>query len=115
MSHVERSVICVHCQKPHNPGFIWNFSDTLRVCFTCYRGMGDELRDGYERRAGKKGLANRSKPVGTPTRVSRKRRSSARAMSLVVVFLAILAANTWFSDRPITWQLADIQYARTSR
>ena len=94
MSHVERSVICLHCQKPHSPGFMWNFSDMVRVCFTCYREMGEELRKKYER-----GVVKSSE--------AKKAGHTMKLVSILALLIAILGVSAYYFYRPLTEDVAD--------
>lgn len=94
MSHVERSVICLHCQKPHSPGFMWNFSDTVRVCFTCYREMGEEMRKKYER-----GVVKSSEPE--------KAGYAMKVVSILALLIAILGASAYFFYWPLAEGVAE--------
>jgi hypothetical protein len=90
MSHVERAVTCLHCQKVHDRGFIWNFSDTVRVCFTCYRVMGEAARKSYERKAAR----GKSKKAGAQTTGSTG--YALKAMGILALLIVILGAGACF-------------------
>ncbi|MEI9898328.1 MAG: hypothetical protein WDN28_31840 [Chthoniobacter sp.] len=100
MSHVERSVICRHCQKAHDRGFIWNFSDTVRVCFTCYRVMGEDARKSYERTAARA----ESKKAGSG---SKGIRSARKAMGILALLIVILGAVACFLYKPLNREIAE--------
>lgn len=108
MSRMERSVTCVHCQKAHDRGFIWNFSDTLRVCFTCYRVMGEDGRKGYERKAA------REKPKKAEVPTTGLQPAGAKGMSyatkvvcLLALLIAILGAGACYLYKPLTGEGAE--------
>jgi len=103
MSHVERSVTCLHCQKAHNSGFIWNFSDTVRVCFTCYREMGEDGRKRYERDAAR----SKSKKAGSQTTGSKGIGFAVKVMGLLALLIVILGAGAWFFYKPLTGESAE--------
>jgi len=110
MSHVERSVICLHCQKVHNSGFIWKFSETLRVCFTCYRVMGEDGRKKYERDAAK-GESKKAEPqtVGSEATESQTTESkgTGSAGKVLGILLGILGAGARFLSKSPTGKTAE--------
>lgn len=92
MSHACRSVICLHCQKVHNPGFVWNFSETVRVCFTCFREMGEEGRKSYEQRALKSGVAKTAGSAG----------SAMKIVGILALLLTVLGVSAYYFYQPLT-------------
>jgi hypothetical protein len=105
MSHVEQSVICLHCQKVHNQGFIWNFSDTVRVCFTCYRVMGEDRRKCYERNAAR----GKSKQAGPQTPGSKAIGHARKVMGILALSIVILGASARFLYKPLAGAIAEQQ------
>ena len=113
-SYAERSVTCLHCQKVHDRGFIWKFSDEVRVCFTCYRVMGEDGRKGYERKAAKsKSKQPEPRPTAefqakeSPTATSKETRfkgggSAMKVIALLALFIIILGAGACFLYKPLT-------------
>lgn len=67
---------------------MWNFSDTVRVCFTCYREMGEELRKKYER-----GSVKSSEP--------KKAGYAMKVVSILALLIAILGVSAYFLYRPL--------------
>jgi len=92
MSHVERAVTCLHCHKVHNRGFIWNFSDTVRVCFTCYRVMGEDGRKSYERQAARA----EAKTARLQTGGSKGTGYAVKVIGVLALLSALLGAGVWF-------------------
>ena len=103
MSHVEQSVVCLHCQKVHNPGFIWNFSDTIRVCFTCYREMGEDGRKRYERGASR----GESKKAGAQATRMKGTGSAMKVMGVLALVIVMLGAGAYFFYKPLTEGIAE--------
>ena len=72
---------------------MWNFSETVRVCFTCYRVLGEEGRKKYER-----GI------------VKGESKKDGYAMKAVVGILAaavvIVVAGAYLFGKPIAEQVA---------
>lgn len=107
-SYAERSVTCLHCQKVHDRGFIWNFSDTVRVCFTCYRVMGDDERKCYERAAAKsKSETAEAQTTASKETSSKGARSSMKVMGLVTILIVILAVGAYFLYKPLAVEIAE--------
>src|SRR6266567_7897206 len=102
MSHVERSVSCLHCQKVHDRGFIWNFSDTVRVCFTCYRVMGEDARKRYERDAAR----GESKQAGPQATGSKEIGYARKVIGILALSIIIIGAGAWFLYKPLTGKIA---------
>jgi hypothetical protein len=94
MSHVEQSVICLHCQKVHNAGFIWKFSDTVRVCFTCFREMGEDVRKGYERRAAR-GLRGKGYAL--------------KMIGILTLLIVVLGAGACYFYKPLNGEIAQLR------
>jgi hypothetical protein len=107
MSHVEKSVICLHCQKVHDRGFIWNFSDTVRVCFTCYRVMGGDGRKSYEREAAR-GEAKNAAPEAVGSQATGSK-GPGSATKVVGILTAILGAGPRFLSKALTGKPAEQQ------
>lgn len=117
-SYTERSVTCVHCQKVHDRGFIWNFSETLRVCFTCYRTMGDDGRKSYERKAAKEKPkqtgSSATEPqatapkAGEPTAHGSTGSGYAVKVACLLAFLIVLlGAGACYVYKPLSGELAE--------
>jgi len=92
MTHVEQSVACLHCQKVHHPGFIWNFSETVRVCFTCYREMGEDARKSFERTAAKA----KSKKAALEKRGAKGTGYALKVLGILALLVVLLGAGAWF-------------------
>ncbi|MEP6669636.1 MAG: hypothetical protein ABJF10_10815 [Chthoniobacter sp.] len=103
MSHVEQSVTCLHCQKAHHPGFIWNFSPAVRVCFTCYREMGEDARRSYERDAAR-GKLNKA---GTRARGSKEISYARKVIGILTLVLVILSAGACLFYKPLNEEIAE--------
>jgi len=104
MSHIEQSVICLHCQKVHNPGFIWKFSETVRVCFTCFREMGEDARKTYERHAAK----TESKKAASLAAAA-KGKGYTRKMMGILALLIVLGAGAFYFCHPLTGEIAELR------
>jgi hypothetical protein len=116
-SYVERSVTCLHCQKVHDRGFIWKFSDEVSVCFTCYRVMGEDGRKSYERKAAKSKSKQQPEPQLTVPQVressaiasketnSNGGGSTMKILALLALLIVVLGgATTYFLYQPLTAQ-----------
>jgi hypothetical protein len=104
MSHVERSVTCLHCRKDHHSGFIWSFSDTVRVCFTCYRVMGEDGRKSYERDAARaKSKQARAQKTGS----SKGAGYAMKVMGILALLIVILGAGACLFYKPLTAEIAE--------
>lgn len=129
-SYAERSVTCLHCQKVHDRGFIWKFSDEIPVCFTCYRVMGEEGRKSYERKAAKSKSKQPPEPPSatiphakeSPTaalkETASKGRGSARKMMAICALLIVVleGAATYYLYKPLTAEPPEHRlWARASR
>jgi len=121
-------VTCLHCQKVHDRGFIWKFSDEVRVCFTCYRVMGEDGRKGYERKAAKSKSkqaapstpeSQKSPPQAAASKVAApKSRGSAtlKVISLLALLIVVLGAGACFLHKPPTGETPEHRlWARASR
>lgn len=87
---------------------MWNFSDTVRVCFTCFRVMGEEGRKGYEHRAAKSAPKTpaQAKPAGR----------SWKTVGVLALLGAILAAGLFYYYQPLNARVAEHHLAvRESR
>ena len=62
----------------------------IRVCFTCYREMGEDGRKRYERAAARAKIGRARKVIG-----------------LVTLVLLILGASAWFFCKPLRGQIAE--------
>ncbi|HSI10750.1 MAG TPA: hypothetical protein VK961_01845, partial [Chthoniobacter sp.] len=71
----------------HSPGFVWNFSGTVRVCFTCYREMGEETRKRYAR--------------GDVKSEPNKSGYSAKMLSILALLIIILGVSAYFLSKPL--------------
>lgn len=72
---------------------MWNFSETVRVCFTCYRVMGEEARKNYERGI----VKGESKKTGYAMKVG---------VGILAAAVVIVAVGLYYLGRPLGEQVA---------
>jgi len=72
---------------------MWNFSETVRVCFTCYRVMGEEGRKKYERGI----VKGESKKAGYAMKA---------VVGILAAVVVIVVAGVYLFGKPIAEQVA---------